>query len=295
MSRILILHTGGTIGMVAGPDGLTPADGLLEQALQKLAGSDAALSVEVFDPLVDSAEMGPAYWNRLIDRIAAFQGAGVIITHGTDTMAFTGAALAQALAGLRCPVVLCGSMQPLKTGGDAEGNLALALQAVQSAAPGVWLAFAGRLLPAAGLIKHASQGADAFRSIPQAALPDRFRLRRFAPLRLAILTLSPGLPAAAVAAALAELDGAVLRVFGAGTIMSDPALETVLANAVARGCRIRAVSQCETGGLMPGAYAAGAALWRAGVENGGAETPEAALARLWLDLSDAAPDLPGGG
>lgn len=288
MREILILHSGGTIGMVAGPDGLTPSDGLLEQALTRIAGEGAAILVEAFDPLVDSAEMGPAHWNRIIDRIAGFQGAGVVITHGTDTMSFTGAALAQALAGIHLPVILCGAMQPLNTGGDAEDNLALALRAAQQAKPGVWLAFAGQLLPAAGLVKHDSQAMEAFRSIPQAALPDQFRLRRFAQVRLAILTLSPGLPAAAIAAALGELDGAVLRVFGAGTIMSDPALEEVLAHAVARGCRIRAVSQCERGGLMPGAYAAGAALWRAGVENGGSETPEAALARLWLELSDAA-------
>lgn len=289
MSDILILHTGGTIGMVTGPDGLTPSDGVLEQALEKLAGPDVIIAVEAFDPLVDSAEIGAAQWNRLIDRIAAFRGAGVVITHGTDTMSFTGAALAQALAGIPFPVVMCGSMQPLNTGGDAEPNLALALQAANTATPGVWLAFAGRLLPAAGLVKHDSQGADAFRSVPQAALPDRFRPRRFAQLRLAMLSLSPGLPAPAIAAALAELDGAVLRVFGAGTIMSDPALEVTLAKAVARGCRIRAVSQCEQGGLMPGAYAAGATLWRAGVENGGTETPEAALARLWLELSETAP------
>ena len=48
------------------------------------------------------------------------------------------------------------------------------------------------------------------------------------------------------------------------------------------GKRLRAVSQCEAGGLEPGAYAAGAALWAAGVENGGSDTPEAALIRLWL-------------
>ncbi|MCC5955619.1 MAG: asparaginase [Natronohydrobacter sp.] len=287
MNDILVLHTGGTIGMEIGPDGLTPSVGVLEQALGKLAEPDVTISFCTFDPLIDSAEISAAYWNRMIDRIAAFQGAGVVITHGTDTMAYTGAALSQALAGLRCPVVLCGAMKPLNMQGDAEKNLELALREARRAAPGVWLAFAGRLLPAAGLIKHDSQGADAFRAIPQPALPAAFRPRRFAPRRLAILTLSPGLPAAAIAAALGELDGAVLRVFGAGTIMSDPALEKVLMDAVSRGCRIRAVSQCENGGLMPGAYAAGAALWRVGVENGGTETPEAALARLWIELSDA--------
>ena len=89
----------------------------------------------------------------------------------------------------------------------------------------------------------------------------------------------------AVAAMLGELDGAVLRVFGAGTIMQDKGLLSVLQDAVAGGCRIVAVSQSEQGGLEAGAYAAGAAIWAAGVQNGGDMTPERAYCTLWLDLS----------
>jgi L-asparaginase len=287
--EIVVLHTGGTIGMAPGPDGLAPVEGMLEQALERLAPGNVNVTVHAFNPLVDSAEIGFAHWNRIIDTIASSRCAGFIITHGTDTMAFTGAALSLALAGVDAPVVLCGSMHPLNTGGDAEDNLALALKAASEYRAGVWLAFAGKLLPAAGLIKHNSQGVDAFRSVPQLPTSGLYRPRRFTARRLAILTLSPDLPATAIGAALEQLDGAVLRVFGAGTVMSDPVFESMLVRAVARGCRIRAVSQCETGGLEPGAYAAGGALWRAGVENGGTETPEAALARLWIDLSDVTP------
>ncbi|MCB2123514.1 MAG: asparaginase, partial [Rhodobacteraceae bacterium] len=75
--------------------------------------------------------------------------------------------------------VLCGSMQPLNTGGDAEGNLALALGTAAAGAAGVWLAFAGRLMPAAGLVKHHAQDADAFRAVAQEPLPGPFRPRRF--------------------------------------------------------------------------------------------------------------------
>ncbi|MDP0928980.1 asparaginase domain-containing protein [Paracoccus onubensis] len=285
MTEILVLHTGGTIGMVPGPAGLAPVDGVVETAVQKLLPDTTHAVVHAFRPLVDSAEIGPDHWNRMIEAIARFHGSGVVITHGTDTMAFTGAALSRALAGIGMPIVLCGSMQPLNHGGDAEANLALALEAAQRKAAGVWLAFAGKLLPAAGLVKQDSHAADAFRSTDQPSLPGPFRPHRFADLRLAILTLSPELPPAALAAILEQLDGAVLRVFGAGTISSDPELQRVLAKAIGRGCRIRAVSQCENGGLEPGAYAAGASLWRTGVENGGTETAEAALARLWFEMS----------
>lgn len=285
MNEVLVLHTGGTISMVPGPQGLQPGRGVLEAALAQIAPSDARVTVEAFDPLIDSAEMGPDHWNRIIGLVAGFHGRGVIVTHGTDTMAFTGAALSQALAGVGMPVVLTGAMKPLNTGGDAEPNLALALQAALTGGAGVWLAFAGRVVPAAGLVKHDSHTADSFRSVPQPKAQGHFRPRRFADRRIAILSLSPRLPAPALGAALAQLDGAVLRVFGAGTIPNDPALFSTLSDAVGRGCRIRAVSQCETGGLEPGAYAAGAGLWQSGVENGGVETAEAALVRLWLDLS----------
>lgn len=283
MDGLLILHTGGTIGMVPGPQGLQPGKGVLEPALSRMAPQGLSLTIERFDPLVDSADVGPADWNRMLDRIEAWPGRGVMVVHGTDTMAFTGAALSSALTAPRGPVVLCGAMVPLGQGGDAEANLGLALQTAQTAPPGVWLAFAGKVMPAAGLVKHDSHGADAFRSWPQE--PFHPPARRFADRRLAVLTLTPGIPARAVRAMLAELDGAVLRVFGAGTIMADAALRAVLAEAVTRGCRLRAVSQCEAGGLAPAAYAAGAGLWAAGVESGGTETPELALARLWLALS----------
>lgn len=272
----LLIHTGGTIGMVPSDGGLAPGAGVVEAAI----GSRAR--IRAFDPLLDSAAITHADWNRLLDLIEAEAGP-VVITHGTDTMAYTGAALSQALDGWPHPVILTGAMQPLGAGGDAEANLELALTAAPE--PGVWLAFAGRLLPAGALVKHDSHASDAFRSVAEPPAPGRFRSRRFADRALGILTLSPGMTGAMIAGALATLDGAVLRVFGAGTIPAEPSLARALAEAVGQGRRLRAVSACETGGLALGAYAAGAALWAAGVENGARETAEAALIRLWLSLS----------
>ena len=282
MSTLLLVHTGGTIGMVKTPSGLAPRDGLVEAAVADRLPGGVRLESEVFHPLLDSADLGPMHWNRILDAIEAHPDTPAIVSHGTDTMAFTGAALSQALAGTGRRVVLCGSMVPLGMGGDAEDNLDLAMASVAEPGEGVVLAFAGKLLPAAGLVKHRSHGADSFRSVPQAD-PEPPARRRFDPeRRLAILTLSPGLPPAVLEAALGALDGAVLRVYGAGTAPADPARDAILAAAIQRGTRIRAVSQCETGGLIPGTYAAGAGLWAAGVEPGGTETAEAALIRLWL-------------
>ena len=280
--KLLLIHTGGTIGMAETPEGLAPRKGLVEEAITKRLPQGTELIVKVFDPLLDSADVGPAHWNRMLDTIRSHPDAAVIITHGTDTMAFTGAALSQALAGEARRVLLCGSMLPLGHKGDAEGNLDLAISAAAAAEPGVLLAFAGKLLTADGLVKHHSHEADAFRSQPQAR-PNTPQRRTFEDRKLSILTLSPGIPAEAVEAMLAKLDGAVLRIFGAGTAMNDADLLKVLAQAVKDGKRLRAVSQCEAGGLSPGAYAAGAGLWSTGIENGGTQTPEAALIHLWLN------------
>ena len=280
--KLLLIHTGGTIGMAETPDGLAPRKGLVEDAITVRLPDGAELVADVFDPLLDSADVGPSHWNRMLETIRRHPGTPVIITHGTDTMAFTGAALSQALADEERRVILCGSMLPLGQKGDAESNLDLAITAAATQGAGVFLAFAGKLLPAAGLVKHHNHEADAFRAQPQAALqmPQR---RTFIDCKLAILTLSPGLPAASLNAILETLDGAVLRIFGAGTAMNDGQLLKVIADAVASGKRLRAVSQCEAGGLEPGAYAAGAGLWGTGIENGGTETPEAALIHLWLN------------
>ena len=278
--RLLLIHTGGTIGMAAGPDGLAPVAGLVEAAVTARLPEGLELDIHVFSPLLDSADIGPRHWNEMLSAIRAHPGRPVIVTHGTDTMAFTGAALSQALAGEARRIVLCGSMLPLGQEGDAEGNLSLALQAALQPTTGVHLAFAGKILPAAGLVKHDSHAADSFRAQPQAE-PVSPKSAEFAEdRRLAILTLSP---ANALDAMLDQLDGAVLRVFGSGTAMSDDDVLTVLRNAVRKGKRLRAVSQCEAGGLSPGTYAAGAGLWSTGIENGGTETPEAALIHLWLN------------
>lgn len=280
--KLLLIHTGGTIGMAETPEGLAPRKGLVEEAISKRLPPGTELIADVFDPLLDSADVGPAHWNRMLETIRSHPDAAVIITHGTDTMAFTGAALSQALAGEARRVILCGSMLPLGQEGDAEGNLDLAISAATVAEPGVLLAFAGKLLAADGLVKHHSHEADSFRTQPQAT-PGAPKRRTFLDRKLAILALSPGIPADAVEAILEKLDGAVLRIFGSGTAMNDTNLLKVLATAVKSGKRLRAVSQCEAGGLSPGAYAAGAGLWSAGIENGGTETPEAALIHLWLN------------
>jgi len=266
--------------MTDGPDGLIPAPQKVAAALAQVAPG-GLLDHQKLEPLVDSANVGPVVWNALLARIEAAPGA-VIVTHGTDTMAFSGAALDAARVGLGRCVVLTGSMHPLgAAGSDAEGNLKRAIETAIAAEPGVWLAFGGQVLPGGAVSKQHSQDEIAFVQAggltPPPAVAPRFDLSK----TVGIVTLTPGLSPRALAAQLDALDGAVLRVFGAGT-MPDALVETL---GHFKGKPMVAVSQCLAGGLEPGAYAAGAGLWTAGVENGGQISPEQALARLHLRLS----------
>ena len=283
--HLTLIETGGTICMTAGPNGLRPAPEKVAAALAQIAPG-LTLDHQKLDPLIDSADLGPAIWNALLDRIAAAPGP-VIVTHGTDTMAFTGAALEAARAGQGRAVVLTGSMHPLGLpGSDAEGNLALAIETALGAKPGLHLAFGGQVLPAGAVSKLDSQDAAAFAPAGDPAEPPAPPARRFdIGQSVGIVSLTPGLSPRALAAALGALDGVVLRVFGAGTMPAALA-ETLMA---AKGKPMIAVSQCLKGGLEPGVYAAGAPLWAAGVENGGLMSAEQALARLWLRLSVAPP------
>lgn len=286
---ILVIHTGGTIAMVAGALGLAPQDGVLEA---EIAALGQRVEVLTLSPLIDSANATFRDWNRIATAIEAghAQYSGFVVTHGTDTLAFTAAALCFALAGLQKPVILTGSMLPLGAQDtDATRNLAEALQAARTAPAGVWVQFGGTLLHGARLRKVDSHALTAFAAAPDGrppliAAPQLIRTAYRTP-ELAILSVAPNQSTKAQTAMLAACDGVVLRVFGAGTIPDDPALLRALSVAQDNAVLMIAVSQSPLGGVALGRYAAGAPLVAAGVVDGRGMTPEAAYAKLAHVLS----------
>ena len=151
--HVHITYTGGTIGMVDSPHGLVPGADLEGWLDSLLKGTPLARSVSVtsLEPLIDSSNATPLSWQAIVDDLRAHAAAdprtAFVILHGTDTMAYTSAALSYALTDLSVPVVVTGSQLPLgELGTDAAANVTGALKAATSGRlSGVALFFGHRL------------------------------------------------------------------------------------------------------------------------------------------------------
>lgn len=277
--------------MVPSPSGLIPKKGLLEDAIARFNFQDIAINVHNIDPLIDSADISFLVWNILIEIITHNQDAydGFVITHGTDSMVYTAAAMFFALHALKKPIILTGAMYPLNVEkSDAEDNLRGAIQAAITGKPGSQLWFSRQSLPGDRLVKAATQRMDAFRATEYPALkilPNFKTVCTFKPHRIATITASPNMDKGMVEAMLAHADGVLLRCFGAGTFPSNADLGEALHKATQKGVPIIAVSQCENGNINLDNYAASSHLKKHGVLSGGRLTTEAAFILLSLTLS----------
>ncbi len=293
--RILLIHTGGTIGMVRSGDGFTPGKGLVEAEIGRLTKADTTFSVEIaaLEPLIDSANATPADWNRIAETVERqyrdFDG--FVVTHGTDTLAYTAAALSLAFLNLEKPVILTGSMLPLgEPETDGARNLADALRAARSADPGVWVQFAGQLMHGARIRKTHSHAFDAFDAVPTDAPPLRHSVRGFGRdtfqcADIAMLPVVPGGAGNLLLHAAQVCDGLILRCFGSGTLPNTPKTEEALRTAEERAIPVLALSQCPEGRIALGTYAAGAMLKKYNAVDGRDMTMEVGYAKMMLAVS----------
>ncbi len=317
-SPLLILYTGGTLGMVETPQGLAPGGNFeprLRDALSTLPPARRA-SLPDFDFIampspIDSSSATPADWQALAALIDDHQQAysGIVILHGTDTLSWTASSLAFQLQGIDKPVVVTGAMHPLEAeASDALANVEGALRfAAQPALQEVALYFAGRLLRGVRARKWQTQAEDAFISpnypllgelvdgapvlYPGRGLADhqrgaqRFELADYhtlGPSPVVRVTLWPGITARQLGTMLLDdaVSGALLEVWGGGNIAADPAFIEVLAQARGEGKLVAAISQCPQGRIEIGSYAAGQGLKDSEVLSGDDMTPEAAMTKL---------------
>ncbi|MDM8350612.1 asparaginase [Pseudomonas sp. sp1636] len=303
-TKLLVLYTGGTIGMQQSAGGLAPASGFearmrAQQALETGRVLPAWVFRELLPP-IDSANMSQANWLAMVDAIrTGVEQDGcdaVLLLHGTDTLAYSAGALSFLLLDLPVPVLLTGSMLPAGVAGsDAWDNLFGAMQALQQGvAAGVHLYFDGKLLHGARVSKLASATFGAFAELPRlrrgeraAQIPAALDYRQpRQPVSLAVLPFYPGIQAAQVEALLASgVRGLLLECYGSGTGPADDAeLLAALAAAHERGVVLAAISQCLQGHVEFGVYAAGSQLASTGLVSAGGMTREAALGKLFALL-----------
>ncbi|WDY57535.1 asparaginase [Pseudomonas sp. PSKL.D1] len=303
VKNLFVLYTGGTIGMLETAEGLAPAGGFdarMREHLGQLANApQVPWTLQEMNPLLDSANMQQHNWLAMRDAIVAAVDAGhdgVLVLHGTDSLAYSAAALSFLLLGLPVPVLLTGSMLPAGApGSDAWDNLCGALrQFEQGLEDGVQLYFHGQLLHGCRVSKLRSEAFDAFAALPRHREGERaselpavlnYRQQR-QPVNLAVMPVFPGLKAEHLGAVLdSGVQGLLLECYGSGTGPSDDqALLDVLRAARQRGVMLVAISQCPEGSVVFDTYAAGNRLRAAGLVSGGGMTREAALGKMFALL-----------
>ncbi|AWM89382.1 asparaginase [Pseudomonas sp. 31-12] len=298
--HVMVLYTGGTIGMQASANGLTPASGF-EARMREYLHSQPELVVPQWrfremSPLIDSANMSPAYWQQLreavVDAVDVQGCDSVLILHGTDTLAYSAAAMSFQLLGLNARVVFTGSMLPAGvTDSDAWENLSGALVALGNGlAPGVHLYFHGELLDPTHCAKVRSFGRHPFKRLERqgggvkaTSLPAQLNYNQSKQLaKVAVLPLFPGIGAEQLDGVLnSGIQGLVLECYGSGTGPSDnPEFLAALERARDKGVVVVAVTQCHEGGVELDVYEAGSRLRGVGVLSGGGMTREAAFGKL---------------
>lgn len=306
MKKILLITTGGTIASEPGMQGLAPS--LHSSELLALLGSvTAAYEVETCDLLsLDSSNIQPEEWQQIAQCIAQrFRGCdGIVLTHGTDTMAYTSSVLSFMLRGIPVPVVLTGSQLPITHPlSDAFENLRCAFAMAASGAAGVFVAFNRRVIFGTRAVKVRTTGFDAFESVnsPYAAVvsaqglqllytpcppKEEFRLEDALCSGVFLVKLTPGVnPEIFDMLLQMNYKGIVIEAFGAGGlhfIRRD--LVTKLQKIVECGITVVVCSQCLYERSDFSIYQAGQKALEKGVVQGFDMTTEAAVTKLMWAL-----------
>ena len=317
-TSVLLIYTGGTIGMIENAN-----TGALEnfnfEQLQKhvpeLKKSDCTIHSYQFDSPMDSSDMEPEIWRKLVKIISDNYDkyTGFVILHGTDTMAYTASALSFMLEGLDKPVILTGSQLPigvLRT--DGKENLMTSIEIAsaldkngRSLVPEVCIFFENHLMRGNRTTKMNAENFNAFRSfnypllaeagihikynhsvIHQITEREELKPHYLLDTNIAVLKLFPGIHENVVAATLA-IDGlraVVLETYGSGNAPRRQWFLRLLREANEKGIVIVNVTQCNAGTVEMQRYETGYHLLEAGITCGYDSTTESAITKLMFLL-----------
>ena len=315
---ILLIYTGGTIGMIENPEtGALEAfnfDCLLEN-VPELKRFKYQIHSYQFKSPIDSSDMEPSLWAKLVKIISEnyYKFDGFVILHGTDTMAYTASALSFMLENLSKPVILTGSQLPIgKLRTDGKENLITAIEIAaakhpdgSAIVPEACIFFENQLLRGNRTTKINAEHFNAFRSYNYPVLAtagihikyDHDHIHKpdyTLPLKphyaydtnVIVLTLFPGIQENVVRNALRipGLRAVVLKTYGSGNAPQKPWFIQALKEAYDRGIVIVNISQCLTGMVEMGRYETSLQLIDAGVISGYDSTVESILTKLMFML-----------
>ena len=318
-SSILMIYTGGTIGMKQDEKtmALVPVDiSQIETEVPELRKFGYKIDTCSFDPVIDSSDITPDFWIALCSVIKAnyLKYDGFVVLHGTDTMSYTASALSFMLEDLAKPVILTGSQLPvgmLRTDGKENIISSIEIAAAKDAeghpmVPEVCIYFESQLYRGNRTTKYNAENFRAFRSANYPVLadvgihikynrhliryPDRWdkplKVRYHLDTNVAILKIFPGITRKAVEAVM-ETKGCravVLESFGSGNAPTSEWFLSTMRKYVDKGIVIVNVTQCQAGKVDMGAYATGMGLRGIGVISGYDATTEATLCKLFMLL-----------
>ena len=321
-SSILLIYTGGTIGMKEDPieQTLKPFD--FEQILDEvpeLGKFACRIDSRTFSPLIDSSDVEPSNWQELARLIEEEYDNydGFVILHGTDTMAYSASALSFMIEGLTKPVIFTGSQLPIgapRT--DGKENLISSVEIASAKdnegnamVPEVCICFDNVLMRGNRTTKVNAENFRAFRSdnwpvLAEACISIKYNssaIRKPADpgkrpvfhkkldTRVSILKIHPGITPQVVRDILCgtQTRAVIIETYGAGNAPSKEWFLSIVREAEAMGKVLLNVTQCIAGGVNMDIYATGKGLKDAGVVNGYDSTTESALAKLFYLLGES--------
>lgn len=315
---ILLIYTGGTIGMKQDPRTLALAPFDFSQIMEEvpeLKKFGYKLDSYSFDPIIDSSDANVRFWDKIARIIENNYSKydGFVVLHGTDTMSYSASALSFMLENLGKPVVFTGSQLPigmLRT--DGKENLISSIEIAaaknengEPMVPEVCIYFESQLYRGNRTTKYNAENFRAFRSANYPTLADvgihiKYNTQNIRYPRagssltvhyemdsnVAILKVVPGISINVIKtiAGMEGLRALILETFGSGNAPTDDAFIGAVKEAVEKGIIVMNVTQCQAGKVDMDAYATGVALKNIGVIGGEDITTEAALAKLYFLL-----------
>ncbi len=312
-SKVLIIYTGGTIGMINDPKTghLISFDFKhIYHHVPELERLNIDLTTISFEHPVDSSEMNPKRWSEIAqivyDNYALYDG--FVILHGSDTMAYTASGLSFMLQGLKKPVILTGSQLPIGTiRTDGKENLITAIEIAaskddkgESIVQEVAVYFEYSLYRGNRSSKVSANQFEAFSSPNYAELAvagvnikfnkeqllrtknSDFQLFTNFDNHVAILKIFPGFSATVYKSIFnfSLVKGIIIETFGAGNAPSDADFRELITNYIAEGGIVVNITQCSSGSVEQGKYETSSFFSKVGVVSGSDMTTEAALAKL---------------